>query len=208
MADPPSPLPVVDAPKLSETERRFVELGQTLWNDNTDKGKLFRQAAKEKFPDAVTIEDQLDPIVAPLRDEARALRDELKAERERREEDAKKAEEDRATLTLQQRVEHAVSSNHLTDEGRELMLQRMRDTGNFSDPLAAAAYIIQTNPPPKDPTGYLGPQAINLFGSAVESAEERIKLLHADPMGKFLDAEFTDFIRDPDQYIRDAGFAA
>ena len=197
-----------DLPPLTETDRRFIELGTALWNDNTEKGKLFRQAAKERFPDAVTIEDQFDPIVGPLREEAKALREELKAEREKRDADRKEAEDARAERTLRERIDHAVSSNHLTEEGREMMLQRMKDTGNFTDPLAAAAYIIQANPPPKDPTGYLGPQALNLFGSAQESAEERIKLLHADPMGKFLDAEFTDFIRDPDQYIRDAGFAA
>lgn len=193
---------------LSETERRFIELGVTLWNDNSEKGKLFRAAAKEKFPDAVTIEDQFDPIVSPLREEAKALREELKAERERRAEDQKKAEERAAELDLKGKIDQAVSSNHLTEEGKELMLQRMRETGNFTDPMAAAAYIIQANPPPKDPTGYLGPQALDLFGSAKESADERIKLLHKDPMGQFLDAEFTDFIRDPDQYIRDAGFAA
>ena len=197
-----------DLPPLTETDRRFIELGTALWNDNTEKGKLFRQAAKERYPDAVTIEDQFDPIVGPLREEAKALRDELKAEREKRDTERKEAEDALAERTLRERIDHAVSSNHLTEEGREMMLQRMKDTGNFTDPLAAAAYIIQANPPPKDPTGYLGPQALNLFGSAQESAEERIKLLHADPMGKFLDAEFTDFIRDPDQYIRDAGFAA
>ena len=197
-----------DLPPLTETDRRFIELGTALWNDNTEKGKLFRQAAKERYPDAVTIEDQFDPIVGPLREEAKALREELKAEREKRDTERKEAEDARAERTLRERIDHAVSSNHLTEEGREMMLQRMKDTGNFTDPLAAAAYIIQANPPPKDPTGYLGPQALNLFGSAQESAEERIKLLHADPMGKFLDAEFTDFIRDPDQYIRDAGFAA
>ena len=197
-----------DLPPLTETDRRFIELGTALWNDNTEKGKLFRQAAKERYPDAVTIEDQFDPIVGPLREEAKALREELKAEREKRDTERKEAEDARAERTLRERIDHAVSSNHLTEEGREMMLQRMKDTGNFTNPLAAAAYIIQANPPPKDPTGYLGPQALNLFGSAQESAEERIKLLHADPMGKFLDAEFTDFIRDPDQYIRDAGFAA
>ena len=197
-----------DLPPLTETDRRFIELGTALWNDNTEKGKLFRQAAKERYPDAVTIEDQFDPIVGPLREEAKALREELKAEREKRDTERKEAEDALAERTLRERIDHAVSSNHLTEEGREMMLQRMKDTGNFTDPLAAAAYIIQANPPPKDPTGYLGPQALNLFGSAQESAEERIKLLHADPMGKFLDAEFTDFIRDPDQYIRDAGFAA
>jgi hypothetical protein len=193
---------------LTEAEKRFIELGSSLWNDNTEKGKLFRSAAKEKFPDAVTIEDQFDPIVAPLREEAKALRDELAAERAFRVKEREDAEKLQAEQRLTQGLDGAAQHFRLTEAGRELMLKRMQETGNFTDPLAAAAWVVSANPPPKDPTRYLGPQAINLFGSAEKSAEERIALLHADPMGKFLDAEFTDFIRDPDQYIRDAGFAA
>lgn len=204
MTDPVAP----EARVLTEAEKRFIELGSSLWNDNTEKGKLFRSAAKEKFPDAVTIEDQFDPIVAPLRAEAQALRDELKLERDTRAKEREDADKLRAEQALTQGLDGAATHFRLTEAGRELMLKRMQETGNFTDPLAAAAWVVSANPPPKDPTGYLGPQAINMFGSAIESAEARIALLHKDPMGKFLDAEFTDFIRDPDQYIRDAGFAA
>jgi hypothetical protein len=206
---PASTAPVAPQPRVvSEAEQRLIDLGNELWNDNSDRGKAFRAAAKAKYPEAITIEDRFEPIVAPLRAEAQALRDELAAERTRREEEAAANAKAAAERTLSDGVEAAVRHFNLTDEGRRLTLERMDATKNYTDPLGAAAFVVAANPPPKDPTGYLGPQAINLYGSADESAEERVKLLHKDPMGKFLDAEFRDFLTDPDQYIRDAGLAA
>lgn len=193
---------------VTEADRRFAELGNALWNDTSERGRTFRAFAKEKYPDAVTIEDQFDPIVKPLREEAAALRAELAAEAQRRTDEAEARTRERAERTLQDGLEAARKRFNLTDAGMDLTIKRMQDTGNYSDPLAAAAAIVADNPPPKDPTGYLGPQNINLFGSANESAEDRIRLLHKDPMGGFLDAEFRDFISDPDAYVRNAGIAA
>lgn len=193
---------------LTVAEQRLIDLGNALWTDNTEAGKAYRAAAKAKYPEVRTVEDDLEPIVQPFRTQVEQLVTELSAERAQRAKEAEERATEAAERAMQNSVDAAVNQFHLTDAGRDLMLQRMKDTGNFSDPLAAAAYIVQANPPPKDPSGYLGPQNINLYGSSEESAEERVKLLHRDPSGKFLDAEFTDFLRDPDQYVRDAGLAA
>lgn len=203
MADDASPL---DA--LSESQRRLLTLGEDLWNDRSERGRMFREAAKTKFPDAATPEDMVEPILKPFREEVDKLREELAAERKAKSEAQEAALKRQAEMTLEQGLEAAVRRFNLTDAGRELTLQRMQATGNFTDPMAAAAWVVADNPPPKDPAGFLGPQNIDLFGSSTEAADERIRLLHKDPMGKFLDAEFTDFIRDPEQYARDAGTAA
>ena len=205
MADGNAPSPL-DA--LTESQRRLIALGEQLWNDKSEKGRMFRETAKATYPAASIPEDQFEPILKPFRDEVTKLREELAEERKAKKDATDAAAQQQAERTLAQGLAAAVKRFNLTEEGQNLTIKRMQDTGNFTDPMAAAAWVVADNPPPKDPSGYLGPQAINLFGSAEESAEERIKLLHKDPMGKFLDAEFRDFVADPDQYVRDAGFAA
>jgi len=205
MPEPAAPQPVV----LTEGQKRLLDLGNTLWNEQTPAGIAFREAARAKYPEVQTPESQLEPVVAPLKaqfDELmKKLSDRDDAERKRDEE----REQREAERTLAQRTSDARNEFRLTDQGYEMMVKRMQDTGNYTDPHAAAAYIVSANPPPRDITGLLGPQnKVNLFGQGQDASDERMKKLLSDPMGAFLDAEFTDFLVDPDQYIRDAGIAA
>jgi len=194
---------------LTTAEERLLDLGNTLWNDKTPAGLAFREAARAKFPDAVTPESQIEPALAPALEAINAMRAEMAAEREAAAREREEQSQRDAERTLAQRVEDAAREFRLTDVGKELTLKRMQETGNFTDPHAAAAYIVTSNPPPRDITGLLGPQnKVNLFGQNQEATDDRMRKLLSDPMGGFLDAEFTDFLTDPDQYVRDAGIAA
>ena len=201
---------MADEPRvLSASEKRLIELGSDLWNATTPEGKAFREAARAKYPEVVTPESQIEPALAPALEAINAMRAEMAAEREAAAREREEQSQRDAERTLAQRVEDAAREFRLTDVGKELTLKRMQETGNFTDPHAAAAYIVTSNPPPRDITGLLGPQnKVNLFGQNQEATDDRMRKLLSDPMGGFLDAEFTDFLTDPDQYVRDAGIAA
>jgi hypothetical protein len=198
-------------PEVSEADlkilQRSKELVDNLWNDPAH-GSAVRKKAGEMYPDVRTPEADLEPIIAPVRAEAEALRAELQAERDERRKEREEAAQRAQEQSLADRLAAARDRFHLTDVGFEMTVAKMKETGNFSDPMAAAALIVADNPPPKDPSGYLGPQQFKLFANTDEAADERLRLLLKDPQGAFLDAEFKDFLTDPDQYIRDAGIAA
>jgi hypothetical protein len=191
-------------PPKSAEENRLKALVDSLWSDSK-LGSQVRAKAKEMFPDITTPEDTVEPAIAPLRAEAEALRNDLKAMREERAAEKAAAEEAKQQRDLQSSLESAAAQFHLNESGFDKMVARMKETGNYSDAAAAAAYVVSQTPVAPQPGPYLGPQNINLFGTAEK--DERFSLLHKDAGGRFLDAEFTDFMTDPDKYVRDAGFA-
>ena len=195
-----------DAPQIPEAFVRADQLIRELTSDPT-LGAQVRAKVKERFSDVSFIEDRIDPAVATLQarlDEEAAARRALEAtiaERDQKAADAARANDMQAALSK------ARADYRLTDEGFDLMVQRMKDTGNFTDAEAAAAWAASKNPVVKAPsTAYLGPQNVNFFGAA--EYNEDMKLLHKDPSGLFIDNEMNKFLADPDQYTRDAGFAA
>ena len=197
MADP------ID-PKVAEAQARADALVRDLLSD-PELGAQVRAKAKAKFPEANLEfpEDRFEPAMAPLRAQLeaataaqKALEDKL-AERDAKE--AEKAVERQFTTSL----ESAREKYGLDDEGFNKALDRMRETKNYTDADAAAAWVAQNAPKPKaTPPSYLGPQNINLFGSS--DRDDKFELLHRDPMGKFLDAEFNEFYADPDKYVAEA----
>jgi hypothetical protein len=197
MSDPdqnPAPTP----------EDRYQKLAESLWNDS-DLGATVRKRAKSLFPDIVIPEDSAEPLIAPIRAELEAMRAERIAEKEA----AAKEKEERAQAKAQTKLEDMLVSARqkysLSDEGFDKMCERMKATSNYSDAEAAAAWVAQQNPPAPPPRAYLGPQKANFYGTG-QADEERFGLLHRDPFGAFLDAEMTEFMNDPDKYVRDAGF--
>lgn len=195
--------PAVPA-KVETQEERAVRLVNALWGDK-DVGKTVRAKARELLPDMPqTVDEQLEPLMEPLRAEAEALRTELKAERDARETRERADTDARAEAVLRGEFDDAKKRFRLNEEGEKMTLQLMRDRG-ITSPLAAAALVVADNPPPKDISGHLGPQNINLYGVGQESQEERIKLLHKSPMDRFIDAEFQDFLAEPAEYMRSAG---
>ena len=197
-----------DAPQIPESYERANALVSKLLKD----GKLgpdVRKLAKETFPDAGLEfpEDRFDAQLSPLRDELEQTGKQLQEALDRQTEGEKAADEASQVASMQAKLDDAVRKYSLTADGAQKMVDRMKETGNASDFEAAAAWVAGQMPKPVDNAGlYLGPQHINLFGSAEQ--DERFSLLHRDPMGKFLDAEFREFVADPDAYVRSAGFAA
>lgn len=195
---------MTDAPAAKTAdEARALEIFNEVFNDATSEaGKALRAKAKEKNPALRLPEDAVEPLVAPFREENAALKARLDAMEAERAEEKKTREDDAAKSNLEAALAGARQRFNLTDEGFDKMVARMKETGNYGDAEAAAAWVAQQTPPPQAPGPYLGPQNIDLFGSSEK--DERFALLHQDPGGKFLDREFTDFIADPDKYVREA----
>jgi hypothetical protein len=195
-------------PKIPESLVRADVLLGKLLRDGT-MGSAVRKLAKETFPEAgfEFPEDRFDAQLQPLRDDLKATRDALEAEREQLATERKTREEATQLQSMQQKLDSAVAKYSLTADGAQKMVDRMQETGNSSDFEAAAAWVAGNLPKAVQTSGaYLGPQALNLFGS--KEADENFKLLHKDPMGAFIDNEMREFVSDPDAYVRSAGFAA
>lgn len=196
----PDPVPAQRsaAPAIPIEFQRSRELIDALWNDAT-AGPAIRKAAKEKFQIALP-DDTFEPIVAPLKKEVEELRNALKEERDQRAKEKADAEENRSKRTIEDALANARKSYNLTDEGFDKMVSRMKETGNYTDADAAAAWVISKEPPPKNPAGL--PFGRNRLDAARGHDDESRKLLLNDYEG-FLDKELNDFSSDPDKYVRE-----
>lgn len=185
---------------------RAAELLEQLWNDE-EIGAKIQATAKEKYGDVKTSIDVVEPFIKPLKkqldEETKKLQDELKTLREEREAEKKaaqeKAEEDQKK-SFENAIEAARKNYALTDEGFDKMVARMKATGNYTDPDAAAAWVSSQNPPPPPPGPTFGPQPLNFWGS--QKADETLAELHRDPQ-RYMDNQLSEFVRDPDKYVRE-----
>lgn len=204
MAEPtPSPAPAV--PAADPAAERLAKVYDALWSDK-DIGAKVRAKTKEMFPDVVTPEDHIDPILAPVRAELDAMRETLKTEREARATEKAADDEARQAATMRQQLDAARERFNLNDDGLDKMVARMKETGNYTDAEAAAAWVVQQTPPVVVPkAGYL-PKKLDLFGSANARAEQDFVQLHTDPQG-YMDDQLERFAQDPDLYVRET-FAA
>ena len=200
MPDPVSQRPT--APQLPAEYVRAFELVNELWNDGT-AGPVIRGKAKEKYNIRLP-EDTTDQIVAPLKAELADLQKTIKEEREARAKEKATAEENRSKTTLEDAISAARKNYNLTDEGFDKMVSRMKETGNFADADAAAAWVISKEPPPKAPGPSWAPQKLDLQGNI---GADKVKLLHTNPEA-FQDAELSEFLSDPDKYVRETFGAA
>ena len=185
----------------TENQLRAEKLMEKLWG-SADLGPTIRKIAKETFPDIRVPEELVDPVVAPLRQENEALKkrfNELAAKFEAREQ---KDAESQTFKELEAAVNRAVEKFGLTDEGRAAMLDRMKETKNFTDVEAAAAFIAHSKPPKvsEGPSWASSAQKMNLFGSA--EPDEQYKRLHINPEG-YMEDELRTFARDPDKYVQE-----
>jgi hypothetical protein len=173
--------------EATEAQLRAEKLFLALMK-NPKANAIVREQAKALFEDVEFPEDQIDPVIEPLRSETKAIRDELAALRKEREAEREARELERHKVDLEQRLNDARKRYQLTDEGFDKLVARMRDTGNYTDADAAAAWVAQSAPKPVMARSSYGPQDINLFDSGRESSDERIRLLHTDNQ-RFFDTE-------------------
>jgi hypothetical protein len=178
---------------------RSKELIDALWNDG-EVGKKIQAAAKAKWDDIRTTDDIMSPIVEPHLNKMKALEEKYEKLLEERLEEKRAAEDERVKLKLEEQLEKARRDYNLTEEGFNQMVDRMKATGNYSDAEAAAAYVASKAPPAKVAGPTWAPQDLDLFGS--KNRNDALVELHRDPMG-YMDSQLTEFVSDPDKYVRD-----
>jgi len=180
-------------------QQRAEALINSLWND-ASLGPTVRKAAKSQFPDISIPDDQIEPVVQLVKNEAEQVRNELKTLREERDAERKTAEEAKQRANLERSLDEARNKFGLTSEGFDAMVNRMKETGNFSDAEAAAAWVASKTPPKQAAGPTWAPQSLNLFGS--KNYDENLAALHRDPQ-EYMDQQLTEFVRDPDKYVAD-----
>ena len=182
-------------------DERMKAVFEALWNDGK-VGASVRAKAKELYPDVTLPEDALAPIVGPVQERLDTLAKELAEEREARAKERQEREESRQRETLESALTNSRQRYGLTDEGFDKMVARMKETGNYTDTDAAAAWVAQQTPPQNVRKADWLPKKMDLFGSARERADETFRQLHTDPNG-YLDAQLQEFVSDPDRYVRE-----
>lgn len=185
--------------EATQAQLRAEELLNAIWGDG-EIGAKVRQAAKLKFPDAKIIDDTVAPFIAPLQAQNKALQDRLDKFEADRAAEKTEAEKRTAQVSLEQALDAARRNFSLTDDGFDRMVARMKETGNYADADAAAAWVASKTPPvaPKGPSW--SPQDIDLFGS--KNKDEAREKLHRDPVG-YQDDVLGEFYRDPDKFVRE-----
>ena len=188
--------------ELTPEHERALALVNNLWNDE-DLGLKLQEKAKAQFPEIRTSAEAYAPLKAQFEAQIAAQKKQLDEMREERAAERKAAEEKAAEMqkkSFEQQINAARDSYNLTDEGFDKMVARMKETGNYTDPDAAAAWVASKTPPAPVSGPTFGPQDLNFFGSSKQ--DEKMAALHRDPQ-RYMDMELTEFSRDPDRYVRE-----
>ena len=159
---------------------RYQQLVDDLWND-AELGPKVRAKAKAKWQDIRIPDEQIEPVLKPLQEQNTALQARLDAMEKEQKDREKAAAEAQGQKDMEARLEAARKKYALTAESFDKMVARMKETQNYTDAEAAAAWVTDHLPPPPPPTG--GPswavQRLDLFGT--QSKDENMKMLHNDP---------------------------
>ena len=86
----------------------------------------------------------------------------------------------------------------LSDAGFDAMIARMKETGNYTDPRAAAALVVAENPPPAPAGPMYGNSDLNFAGSS--TIDPKYQLLHQNPE-KYFDSEVRAMLSNPRDYV-------
>lgn len=187
---------MTDPRPATQTEIRAAQFFEKIFHD-PDLGPTIRKRAKAEFPDIVIPEDTLTPLVTPLQKQIETLAEQNKVLLEKF---SKREAEDleRSTFTsLQDRVNKAVATFSLTEAGKAQMLDRMKETGNYTAPEDAAAFIAHSNPKPAALPAWATTN-LDLFGT--KDYDEKMAQLHRNPQA-YEDAELLEFAKNPDKYV-------
>ena len=188
--------------EITPEHERALALVNSLWNDG-ELGMKLQRKAKEAFPDIRTTDEAYAPVRAEFETrmaaQAKEL-DEMRAERAAEKKAREERDAEKQKKSFEAAINDARNSYNLTDEGFDKMVARMKETGNYTDPESAAAWVASKTPPKPVSGPSFGPQDLNLFGSA--KADEKMAALHRDPQ-RYMDMELTEFVNDPDRYVRE-----
>lgn len=158
--------------------QQTAQLTKALWDD-PKHGMMVKEAAKDKFPDAVIPE--VDTIRALRKTEesvtsridaaTKALEDRLAASEKALKDKEDADAEAKETKKFAKAVDATKKKYQLTPEGMEKVFARMKEMNN-PDVEAAAAWVTdhQAMTKPTDVSNY-SPSDMNLYGSGREDAE-------------------------------------
>lgn len=189
----------------TQNQIRAEQLVEAILASDPDLGAKIHERAQKMFGDIKpSLLDNVkktvvEPEVAGLRKELEDTRSLLAKALERLDSRDQKDAEDKTYNEMERSVQAAVAKFSLTDEGKAKMIDLMKERKVY-DPEAAAALVIHQNPPQPTSGPSWAPRRNNYYET---EAEEARKLLHASPE-QFQDAEIEKFLKDPDQYTRDA----
>ncbi len=183
--------------EATEAQIRALAILEESWND-PEFGTALQKKVKAKFPDAKTNEDVFAPVINPLRAENAALAKKLEKIEEERAAERKEREETSMKRSLDEALTSARKNYNLTEEGFDKMVARMKETGNYSDADAAAAWVASKTPPAPVAGPSWKPQSMNLFGA--KKFDEAFAELHRDPQ-EYMDNQLSIFASDPDAYV-------
>lgn len=183
--------------EATEAQVRALAALERLWNDG-DVGPALQRKVKEIYPDAKTNDDVFGPVVAPLKAELSDTKKELEEMRKERAAERKEREDAAMKRSLDEALTEARQKYNLTEEGFDKMVARMKETGNYGDAEAAAAWVASKTPPAPAAGPSWKPQSMNLFGS--KKFDEALADLHRDP-GEYMDNQLAIFVSDPDAYV-------
>jgi hypothetical protein len=169
-----------------------------------------KKKAMEMFPDVEFPEvDLVEAEVGPMREQFAKLKEELDAERAERAKEKEETEARKTKQSLEDKLDAARSKFSLTEDGFDKMVARMKETGNFSDADAAAAWVAQQTPAPTPmrKADWM-PMRVGLEGDkSLTANEDLFKLLHTDPH-RYEEQVLYEFVNNPDQFMKDYGVAA
>lgn len=184
-------------PTREELElQRSRDLIARAWADPNLRPGL-KAHVKAVMPDYRLPDDDFEVLTAPIRQQNEALAKQvgdLVDTLKKRDEAAEKREQESRDALYANKFEAACQRFNLTDEGRQKVIDRMKETGAYSDPLGAAAFIVSQEPPAVPSGSLWGNNTLNFAGSAEKSDVERYKLLHSglDGPSRYLEAEIRD----------------
>lgn len=192
---------MAEAQPVNTAATRAQLLVDKLWARKDQQGADFRKAAKELFPDINTPDEAIEIAAAPLKEKVDGLEGKLKDALDRISAREKADDDLKAENDLGMKISNAARQFGLTDQGRDKMMARMKETGNVADPEAAAAWVVSQMPKPQaSNTPSWLPQKADLFG--VAERDEKWASLHRDPL-KYFDDELKECFRDPEKYVAD-----
>lgn len=179
-------------------EEKFIA---RLLGEKSATGTEVRKIAREMFPDARVPAEDPELVVKPLEDRLASTETQLKAAIEKIAAREKADDDLKVENELSIKLSKARNNFGLTDAGYDKMVNRMKETGNYADADAAAAWVVsQTPKPTPSNTPSWMPEPANLFGALDKDAQ--FEALHKDPR-KYMDDQLREFVRDPDKYVSD-----
>lgn len=171
-------------PEISDAQLELANKYQTLynklWNDPKE-GLAFKRKVKELVPEAQIPElDMIDTTVKPFEEKMAKQAEENKALKDRLDNIEKRSKDEKEESDLVKSLDSARKKFHLTDEGFDKAVARMKEMNN-PDAEAAAAWVASQEKKAR-PVGSssFAPSALNLYGS--NKVDESMADLHRDPI--------------------------